>query len=73
MNRLVQSLVRQPKRVCTLLKSSRSHERYVFVAVLVLLPLLAGIAFQKELYALDPMRFRGPELEREFGFTAEKG
>ena len=56
----------------TPLKSSRSHQLYVFVAVLVLLPLLAGIAFQKELYALYLMRFRGPELEREFGFTAGK-
>src|SRR5687767_10879231 len=49
---------------------SKSQQLYVFITVLVVLPLLVGFAFQKELYALYLIRVLGPGLQREFGFTA---
>jgi len=61
--------VRQPIAM-TPLKLSRSQQLYVFITVLVVLPLVVGFAYQQELYALYLIHLCGPELQREFGFTA---
>jgi hypothetical protein len=49
---------------------SRSHQLYFTLVLLVLLPLVLGIAFQHQLHGLYLEHFVRPDLEREFGFTA---
>jgi len=54
----------------TPLKLSRGQQLYVLVVLLVVLPLLVGFAFERQLYSFYLVRLRGPELQRHFGFTA---
>ncbi len=49
---------------------SRSQVLYVFLVVLVVLPVLVGLVFQTQLYDLWVVSFVGPELQRHFGFRA---
>jgi hypothetical protein len=49
---------------------SRGSQLYVALVLLVLLPLVVGIAFQDRLYGVYLEHFVRPDLEKEFGFTA---
>jgi hypothetical protein len=48
---------------------SRVHQLYVGVVLLLVLPIVAAIGFQSQLYGFYLHQFVRPGLEQEFGFT----
>jgi len=55
-----------------LISLTRSRQLYVFLVLLVLLPLVMALAFQDRLFQAYLVHFEGPELQKQFGFSASR-
>ena len=52
------------------ISSTRSQWVYLFVTLLIVLPLILAFVFSNQIYAVYLREFVAPRLEREFGFKA---